>query len=78
MNWLDITIGIPLIFAVIKGYRSGLIMQVAILIGVVVSVVFAGKLSEYIAPYFPETIGIPAHLIPPIAYIIAFCIRFNI
>lgn len=74
MNWLDIVIGIPLIFAVIKGYKSGLIMQIAILIGVIVSVVFAGKLSEFVAPYFPETIGIPPHLIPPISYIIAFCI----
>ena len=72
MNWLDIVIGIPLIFAIIKGYRSGLVMQIAILIGVIVSVVFAGKLSEFVAPYFPEAIGIPAHLIPSISYIIAF------
>lgn len=72
MNWLDIVIGAPLVLAIIRGYRSGFVMQIAILIGVVFSVVLAGKISEFIFPYISVLINDADHLVPPLSYIAAF------
>lgn len=73
MNWFDfIVLGI-LALSFIKGYKSGFVMQLATLAGFVVSAIFAGKLSELVAPKLIEFIDdIPAYIISPLSYTIAF------
>lgn len=52
MNWLDISIAIPLTWGLYKGFTSGIIMEmariVALIAGVYLAVRFAQELSEYL------------------------------
>ena len=74
MNWLDIVIGFFLLIAFIDGYRKGLIMQLVILAGVLIAVIFSGKLAEVIMPvleritnYTPETLHVASYILAFIA-----------
>lgn len=72
MNWLDIIIAAPLILVFIKGYRTGLVMQIATFIGLTFSIIFAGKASEILAPYCAKIIDTSSHFASPILYITSF------
>lgn len=73
MVWFDFIILGVLVFSFIKGYKSGLVMQLAMLVGLIVSAIFAGKLSELVTPYLIRWIdGIPSYVLSPISYLIAF------
>lgn len=71
MNWFDLLVLILLAASFIKGYVSGFVMQIATLVGLVVGAVFAGKLSEFIAPYLIQLVGSP-HIIGVLSYLVAF------
>jgi len=76
INWFDILIAVLLIVTLIKGYSSGLVMQIATLAGVVLGAIFAGILSEFIAPTLLEWTKAEPHIIAPLSYIIAFILIF--
>lgn len=74
VNWFDILIVTLVLGSLVKGFFSGLIMQLASLAGIVLGAIFAGKLSEYIAPEIIQYTGASPHVIGPLSYIIAFVI----
>jgi len=74
MNWFDLIVVILVIITLIRGAFSGLIMQVATLAGIILGAIFAGKLSEYIAPELIKLIDASPHIIGPLSYIVAFII----
>ncbi len=72
MNWFDLVVVILVLVTLVKGFFSGLIMQVATLAGIILGAIFAGKLSEYIAPELIKLTEASPHIIGPLSYIIAF------
>lgn len=72
INWFDLVVAILVILTLIRGFFSGFIMQVATLAGIVLGAIFAGKLSEYIAPELIKITTASPHIIGPLSYIVAF------
>lgn len=68
MNFLDILIAIPLGYLIYKGYRRGLIFEMASLAGVVLGSVFA----VHFANFFANLIGMGGNS----AFLISFFILF--
>lgn len=74
MNWFDLIITIIAIVAFIRGVYSGLIMQLASLIGLILAAIFSGQLSSLIAPKLIEITSGSPHIISPLSYVISFII----
>lgn len=51
MNYLDIILIIPLIWALFKGYNKGFISSVAGLLAIILGIYFALKFSDYSIPF---------------------------
>jgi membrane protein required for colicin V production len=52
MNYLDIIIAVPLLYALIKGFSNGLIKEVTSLLALFIGVYFAVNFSEFLEPKF--------------------------
>lgn len=72
LNWFDIVVAILILLTLVKGFFSGLVMQIASLAGIILGAIFAGKLSEYIAPWLISFTDGSPHIIGPLSYIVAF------
>lgn len=72
MSWFDLVVVILILVTLVKGFFSGLVMQIASLAGIVLGAIFAGQLSAFIAPRLIEYVGGSPHIIGPLSYIIAF------
>jgi membrane protein required for colicin V production len=68
----DIIIAGIIIFSVITGYISGLVMQLASLLGLVCCAFFAGKTATVVHPFFMEFTGIPDYISIPLSYLLSF------
>lgn len=76
MNWFDFLILIIILVTLLRGAISGLVMQLASLAGVVLGAIFAGQLSDYLAPRIIEFVGGSPHIIGVLSYIVAFLLIF--
>lgn len=74
MNWFDLVVVILIVLTLIKGFFSGLIMQVATLAGIILGAIFAGTLAAMIAPKLITLVDGSPHIIGPLSYIIAFVV----
>ncbi|NDV77356.1 CvpA family protein [Dysgonomonas sp. 511] len=72
LHWFDLVILIIIGLTLVRGAFSGFIMQAATLLGVILGAIFAGKLSEIIAPKLMELVNASSHIISPLSYIVAF------
>jgi len=72
MNWFDLVVLILILLALIKGFFSGFVMQIAMLAGLILGAIFAGKLSELIAPELIKLTDVSPHIMAPLSYIVAF------
>lgn len=72
MIWFDLLVIILVVATLIRGFASGLIMQIASLAGIVLGAMFAGKISGFIAPKLIVWIDGSPHIIGALAYIISF------
>jgi membrane protein required for colicin V production len=68
----DIIIAGIIVFSVITGYISGLVMQLASLLGLVCCAFFAGKAATIAYPFFVEFTGIPDYILIPLSYLLSF------
>ncbi|MCK4570237.1 MAG: CvpA family protein, partial [Bacteroidales bacterium] len=74
MNWLDIVLAIPLLWFMYKGFRNGLIMELASLAALVLGIFIALHFSIYAEEYLRENFEIAEKYL----YIISFAITFII
>lgn len=74
MNWFDIVIGIIIVYSIFRGYRSGLVRQLASLVGIVAGIILSNKVSFVILPYFRSWGIFPESLVEPAAFIASFLI----
>ncbi|MBK5719352.1 CvpA family protein [Dysgonomonas sp. Marseille-P4677] len=72
LSWFDLVVVILILMTLVKGFFSGLVMQVASLAGIVLGAIFAGKLSELFAPKLIEFTNSSPHITGPLSYILAF------
>ena len=74
MNWLDIVLGIPLLWFLYKGFRNGLIIELASLAALILGIYAALHFSFYVQAYLEESFEIAEKYL----YIISFAITFLI
>lgn len=72
MNWFDLVVVVIVLLTFVKGFMSGLVMQIASLVGIILGAVFAGQLAPIIEPYLLSWTGGAPHIIAPLSFIIAF------
>jgi membrane protein required for colicin V production len=71
---LDIIIAITLIFAIIKGYRTGLIVALFSVIAFIIGLAAALKLSVVVADYIGKAVKISDKWLPIISFAVVFLI----
>jgi len=74
MNWLDIVLAIPMLWFLYKGFRNGLIIELASLAGLVLGIYVALHFSFYVEGYLIDNFEIDEKYL----YIISFAITFII
>jgi len=74
MNWLDIALAIPLLWFTYKGFRNGLIIELASLAALILGIYVALHFSFYAEEYLRENFEIADKYL----YIISFAITFLI
>lgn len=74
MNWFDLVVVVLVIITLIKGFFSGLVMQIASLAGIILGAIFAGQLSGILAPKLIQLTQASPHIVGPLSYIVAFLI----
>lgn len=74
MNWLDIVFTIPLLWFMYKGFRNGLIIELASLAALALGIFVALHFSFYAEDYLRENFEIADNYL----YIISFAITFII
>ena len=71
---IDIVFAVLIIMAIIKGYSNGLIIAVFSLIGLIVGLAAAVKLSTVVAAWLGDSTNISARWLPVIAFALVFVI----
>lgn len=72
ITWFDIIIIIITIYCIIKGYKSGLVKQLATLLGLVAGAMLSGQISEIILPFLEQKLNTTSYLLSPISYLLSF------
>lgn len=73
-SWLDILILLICVGALIRGFFTGFIMQLATLAGIVLGAIFSGKMAEIISPYIERWIDASQQVITATSYLASFII----
>lgn len=74
MNFFDIIALVILGYGAYKGYRNGVILEVAGLLGVVIGFWAGMRLAFIFANYYRDTFKVPENWIPALAFFTAFAI----
>lgn len=74
MNYLDVIIGILVIFAAIHGYKKGLVHQLASLGAVILGIFIAVKFSKWIAPFILAHFTSSANAAKIAAFVVIFIV----
>ena len=74
MNVLDIIIGIPLIYAIYKGFTKGFIYEVATLVALILGVYGAIHFSDFTAEVIQDTFKYESHYMEYISFIVTFIV----
>ncbi|MBR9830896.1 CvpA family protein [Acidiluteibacter ferrifornacis] len=74
MNYLDIVICIPLAWALYKGFRKGLILEIAALVSLVIGIMMAYKFSDYTSNLLIQYFEIQTKALPLISFILTFLV----
>ena len=73
-NWIDIVLGVLLLWALIKGYRKGLIIELASLLALILGIYGAIKFADITAIYLSKTVDLPDDYTPLIAFALTFVV----
>ena len=72
MNYIDLIISIPLVWGAYKGFRKGLIVEIASLIALIAGVYGAIEFSIFISDFLSQYV----EWSPRIMHIVSFCLTF--
>lgn len=74
MNYIDIIIVVPILYASIKGFSNGLIKEITGLLGLLIGVYIAINFSSYLHPKFTDVLGGYEKFIPIISFATLFIV----
>lgn len=74
MNWLDIVLAIPLLWFMYKGFRNGLIIELASLAALILGIFIALHFSFYAKDFLIDNFDIADNYLNIIAFAITFII----
>ena len=74
MNYIDIIILIPLLYALVKGFSNGLIKEITGLLGLIIGVYVAFNFSSYLHPRVTSFFGDSAQFVPIISFATLFIV----
>jgi membrane protein required for colicin V production len=74
MNFLDIIICIPLIWAIYKGFKKGLIIEIASLAALLLGIYGCTHFSYFISTFLADNFDITTKYLPVISFAITFII----
>lgn len=69
---IDIIVIVVLIFAIIKGYSNGLVIALFSVLGFIIGIAAAMKLSTIVASYIGKAVKISDHWLPVISFVVVF------
>jgi membrane protein required for colicin V production len=69
---IDLVLGVLLVLAIIKGVQRGLIVSIFSVLGLIVGLVAAMKLSAVAASYLKTSVNVSAQWLPVIAFVAVF------
>ncbi|RUT78384.1 CvpA family protein [Ancylomarina longa] len=72
MNILDILIGLPLLYAIYKGFTKGLIIEVATLLALILGIYGAIHFSDFTAEFIKEKFDYNSQYMGYISFVITF------
>ncbi len=72
MNYLDIIICVPLAWALYKGFRKGLILEIASLISLLIGLWAAYKFSAITGEYLIKYFTLSSNALPLVSFIVTF------
>ena len=74
MNWLDLVFLLILIYALFKGFKSGLILELFTLLAILVGLYVAIHFSDYTVQKINDDFEIEKLYLEPLAFIITFLV----
>lgn len=74
MNILDIIIGIPLLWAIYRGYTKGFIIEISTLIALIVGIWGTIHFSEFTATFIREELNFTSDYLKHISFVLTFLI----
>jgi membrane protein required for colicin V production len=74
MNWLDIAMAIPMLWFMYRGFRNGLIIEVASLAALILGIYVALHFSFYVYEYLVDNFEIAEQYINIISFAVTFLI----
>jgi membrane protein required for colicin V production len=72
VNFIDVLIVVPLIYAGYKGFKNGLIIEVFTMLALFVGLYAGVHLSDFIAGFFRKNLGWESDYLPIIAFTLVF------
>jgi len=72
MNYLDITIAVPLLYGLVKGFSNGLIKEITSLLSLIIGIYIAVNFSVFLEPYLSGAFGYYEQFKPIIALTVLF------
>jgi membrane protein required for colicin V production len=72
MNYIDILLLIPIIYAAWKGFKHGLIIEIFTLLALFVGIYVGIHFSDFTAKYLRESLGFESKYLPIIAFTLTF------
>lgn len=72
MNFIDICIGIPLLWAIYRGFTKGFILAIASLVGLWLGIWGSVRFSTYLIPVLKDKLDISSTYLPIIAFFTTF------
>jgi len=71
---LDLVFAVIIVFAIIKGYRRGLIVGIFSLVAIFIGLAAAIKLSSIVARYIGKAVKVSDQWLPVIAFVVVFLV----
>ena len=72
MNYLDVIIAVPLLWGMYKGWKRGLIFEIAMIIGLILGIYIAFKFSSIFEGVVKKFVDSPSTVLPYISFFIVF------
>lgn len=74
LNWIDLILGVLLLWSLIKGFRKGFVIELASLLALILGIYGAIKFADITASYLSNNIDLPDDYTPLIAFALTFVV----